>query len=191
MGINMKNYQKLHYDKYYIQQGDDYVSCTKAECFNSGEPPTSIKPFKQRWYYAEDGSMAVRLERSSNNADVFNANASSIKRMERTRDKEKGMLSYNSSHVSEDGMPCDFEIPCTTNVEDIVMRIEELRLLTAALKKLSDEYRELYEMIIAGIRKKDIAKYFNISVDGVYYREKQLYKFLASDEGLKNWFNKD
>ena len=186
----MKNYQRLHYKEYYIQKDGKLIPCTRMECFSPGEPPTLDNPFKQRWYYAEDRSMAVRLERSELGHEWYKANASSLKDIERQDDKNKDLIELDRPSESEGGLPFGFEIPCSTDVEKIVLRIEELRRLSAALETLSDEYRELWDMVIAGKRKKDIAERFGITVDGVRYRENHLHKLLGANKALKNWFEK-
>ena len=187
----MKNYQRLHYKEYYIQEGDNHIPCTRAECFAPGEPPTLDNPFKQRWYYAEDRSMTVRLERSEDGQKCYNANESSLKRIERQEEKYKGLMSIDRPLESEDGLPFGFEIPCGMDVEKIVLRIEELRILEDTLGALSGEYQHLWIMVIEKIRKKDIAEHFNINVDQLYQWEKKMRKIIGSNEALKNWFEKD
>ena len=182
--------QRRHYQSYYIQQGDTHIPCTHEECFAPGEPPSEVNPYKQCWYYAEDFSQAVRLERSAKGYECYKINASSLKDIERQEEVNKDMVELDRYRESEDGFPFGFEIPCPANVEKTVMRVIELRLLDAALKTVSEEHRKLWDLVIAGKKKKDIAKHYGITVDGVRYRENRLHSHLRSDKALKNWFVK-
>jgi len=186
----MKNPQSRHYKSYFIQKGNDYIPCTHEECFAPGELPTLENPYKQRWYYAEDFSQAVRLERSARGQAWYNANDSSLKRIERQDEQLKDIWELDRPSESEEGLPFGFEIPCSENVEEIVTRIEELRILLSVLETLSAENRELWDMLIAGTKKKDIAEHFGLTTDGVFYREKKLREILGSDKILNAWFEK-
>ena len=182
--------QRRHYQSYYIQQGDTHIPCTHEECFAPGEPPTPENPYKQRWYYDFEGSIAVRMEHGEKEQTLCRWNASSMKRIERQDEKDKEMLEADRTGVSENGLPFGFEIPCSTDVAKIVERMEFLRILYAALATLSKEYQELWEMVEAGAKRKDIAQHFGITTDGAYYKEKRMYELLYKNEALKNWFEK-
>jgi len=187
----MKNYQRLNYKKYFIQMGDDLIACTKADCFASAEQPSPDNPLKQRWYYAEDRSIAIRIERSEEGHEWFKAVCSSLRSGERWEVDFNGMVHIDAIREDEDGVPFGLELSCYGDVESIVMRREELRLLFRKLDTLTKEYQKLWNMVIAKVPKKEIAKHFNITVDGVYYREQKLYNEIRKDEALKNWFKKD
>jgi len=187
----MKNYQRLNYTEYFIQKGDEMIPCTKAECFAPGEVPSLENPCKQRWYYCEERTMAIRLERSERGHAWYVANASSLKNEERWGEKFNSMVHIDAPHTNEDGVPFGFEIPCGGDVESIVMRMEELRILGCKLETLAIEQKQLWDMVVENLRKKDIAKYFELNLDRLYYKEKKLKDNIRSDEALQGWFEKE
>lgn len=57
----MKQYQKLYYRSYYVQDMDgNIVPTSRSECFAKPEIPTKENPYKQRWFY--DPETGVRQE---------------------------------------------------------------------------------------------------------------------------------
>lgn len=80
----MKNYQRLHYNNYYIQkESGEYSLATRSECFAKGEPPDSLNPFPQRWFYDPEASYAVRLPRNELGNIVGKRNSADLKANER------------------------------------------------------------------------------------------------------------
>lgn len=74
---------------------------------------------------------------------------------------------------------------------DILAILEDKELLFAlfsALDKLSPDDRELWDCFVKKVKKQDIADRFNLTLDGVYYREKRLKSILRSDETLKSFY---
>ena len=60
----MLNYQKLHYDHYYVMNEiGETTACSRAECF---APATYLPqcPYRQRWFYDPEAGYAVRLPRN-------------------------------------------------------------------------------------------------------------------------------
>ena len=74
---------------------------------------------------------------------------------------------------------------------DVLAIIEEQALLNAlvsVLDRLAPDDRELWSCLVNKEKKQEIAERFNLTLDGVYYREKQLKSILRSDKTLKNFF---
>ena len=69
----------------------------------------------------------------------------------------------------------------------IVEDMAELDALISKLDTLSPDDRELWGFLIRKERKQAIADRFGLTLDGVRYREQQLYKKIRSDETLKNF----
>ncbi len=66
-------------------------------------------------------------------------------------------------------------------VEQSVEDMNTLAGLTRVLAQLSDDDRVLIRFLLRKARKSEIASYFNITVDGVRYRELQLRKKLGKN----------
>ena len=77
---------------------------------------------------------------------------------------------------------------------DIIAIVEDKELLDAlisALDRLSPDDRKLWDFLNSKARKQVIADHFNLTLDGVRYREQRLFKILRSDGTLKRFFEKD
>ena len=179
----MKNYQRLHYNDCHIQKGDDNIPVSKRECFTPGEPPTPENPHKQKWYYDPESKFAVRMERNEKNEELCRWNDSSMRKSERhSAARTEWECEYNDS-IYQDCF--------TRDAAEIVEDKMRLDALFAALDKLEPGLRELAGMVAAGTRKKDIAEYFGLTLDGVRYREQKLYKIMGANKDLKSFFEND
>ena len=67
---------------------------------------------------------------------------------------------------------------------------ELLSILISVLDKLLPEDRVLWQCMVRGDKKQDIANKLHITVDGVYYREKRLRGILRTNPELKRFFEK-
>ena len=67
---------------------------------------------------------------------------------------------------------------------------ELLSILISVLDKLLPEDRVLWQCMVRGDKKQDIANKLHITVDGVYYREKRLRGILRTNPELKRIFEK-
>lgn len=67
---------------------------------------------------------------------------------------------------------------------------ELLSILISVLDKLLPEDRVLWQCMVRGDKKQDIADKLHITVDGVYYREKRLRGILRENPALKRIFEK-
>jgi|LSQX01.1.fsa_nt_gb DNA-directed RNA polymerase specialized sigma subunit len=86
----MLNYQKFHYAAYYLEdKNGDFLRCSRRDCFARAEKPTKDNPWKQRWYYDPDQSMAIRLARTEENDTIHRFNQAWLKREERYVDDAK------------------------------------------------------------------------------------------------------
>ena len=68
---------------------------------------------------------------------------------------------------------------------------ELLSILINVLDKLLPEDRVLWQCMVRGEKKQDIADKLNLTIDGVYYREKRLRGILRSNPALRSFFAKD
>ena len=79
----MLNYQRFPYKEYFLEnEYGDFIRCSRRECFARAEKPTKDNPWKQRWYYDPDQSMAIRLARTEENDAIHRFNQASLKRVE-------------------------------------------------------------------------------------------------------------
>ena len=76
------------------------------------------------------------------------------------------------------------------DVEAILKDRELLSCLMNALRQLSPDDQLLWQLMIQKAKKQDVAERFNLTLDGVYYREKRLRNILRSDDSLKSHFEK-
>lgn len=67
---------------------------------------------------------------------------------------------------------------------------ELLSILISVLDNLLPEDRVLWQCMVRGDKKQDIANKLHITVDGVYYREKRLRGILRTNPELKRIFEK-
>jgi DNA-directed RNA polymerase specialized sigma24 family protein len=79
----------------------------------------------------------------------------------------------------------------TADILSIIEDKERLDALLSTLDRLAPDYRELWDCLVNKIKKQDIADRFNITLDGVYYREKRLKSIIRGDAKLKALYEKD
>ena len=72
----------------------------------------------------------------------------------------------------------------------LAILLELLSILISVLDKLLPEDRVLWQCMVRGDKKQDIANKLHITVDGVYYREKRLRGILRTNPELKRIFEK-
>lgn len=213
----MKNYQSLTYQNYYAQdENGQYIKVNRKACFSPAEPPTEDNPSKQRWYYDHEAGYAVRLDRNLANEDLHRFNSTSLKREERYRNRKFSCVWKDTSNCDQNCNQCNrkntsrtveldrtwtssgndemvsiFEpIDESQNIINILEDQELQSILASVLDKLSPEDIELYQALLNKEKKKVIAERFDITVDGVRYRELQLRKKLLLDSSLKNILGK-
>lgn len=102
-------------------------------------------------------------------------NQADLKSEERQSTRRAAQVSIDQSRSNEDGddigiMDFADDSAC---VEQIVEDMDTLAGLTCVLAQLSDDDRALIRFLLRKTRKSEIASYFNITVDGVRYRELQ------------------
>lgn len=189
----MKNYQKLYYQHYYemIPNGAE-AEVTRRECFAPAEEPTPANPFKQRWFYDPEASYAVRLPRNQMGDCLGKRNAADLKAAERylLRKSENcpGELD-NPIAYGDDGNEVFIEVADeTADILAILEDQERLSVLISTLNRLAPDDRELWTCLVNKMKKQDIADRFNLTLDGVYYREKRLKSILRSDNTLKSFY---
>lgn len=189
----MRNYQKLYYQHYFemLPNGME-TEVTRRECFAPAEEPTAVNPYKQRWYYDPEASCAIRLPRNQMGDNLGRRNAADLKSEERYQDRKA------------ENCPCELDKPIAHGDDgnemyievqdesaDVLAIIEEQALLNAlvsVLDRLARDDRELWSCLVNKEKKQEIAERFNLTLDGVYYREKRLKSVLRSDKTLKNFF---
>ena len=76
----------------------------------------------------------------------------------------------------------------TADILAILEDRERLSVLISALNKLAPDDRELWNCLVNKVKKQDIADRFNLTLDGVYYREKRIKSILCSNETLKSFY---
>ena len=189
----MKNYQDLFYQHYYAQkQNGEYVAVTRRECFAPAEEPTPVNPYRQRWYYDLEASYAIRLPRTQTGDKLGKRNAADLKSEERYRDRkaENCPVELDRPIVgSGDRNEMYMEVhDSTADILAIIEDQERLSALISALDRLAPDDRELWSCLVNKEKKQEIADRFNLTVDGVFYREKRLKSILRSDKTLKNFF---
>lgn len=212
----MKNYQRVNYRKYYAQdENGKYVEVDRKTCFATAEPPTEDNPYKQRWFYDEEAGYVVRLARNQANEDIHRFNSTSLKRNERYRDGKFACVWEKTKNCDQNCEQCNRKNKSRTveldktwtgnkdemvsifepedesqNIINIIENQELITALSSALNNLSSEDKELFNFLLNNEKKKIIAEKFNITVDGVRYRELQLRKKLLSNKDLKNLLGK-
>ena len=86
----MLNYQKLHYDHYYVMNEiGETTACSRVECF---APETYLPqcPYRQRWFYDPEAGYAVRLPRNQKGDELGLRNQADLKREERYASRRAG-----------------------------------------------------------------------------------------------------
>ena len=184
----MLNYQKLHYDHYYVMNEiGETTACSRAECF---APETYLPqcPYRQRWFYDPEAGYAVRLPRNQKGNELGLRNQADLKREERYASRRAGQTSIDQPYSGEDGDSdhgMDF-IDKTACVEQIVSDMDTLNRLVDILNQLPIADQELLRLLVAKTPKAKVASHFKITVDGVRYRELQLRKKLRNHPDFKN-----
>ena len=192
----MRNYQKLYYQRYFnlLPSGSE-KEVTRRECFAPAEDPTPANPYKQRWWYDPEASYVIRLPRNPMGDDLGKRNAADLKSQERYQVRRAencpGELDKPIAY-GDDGNAVFIEIMDeTANVLAIIEDQALLDALVSVLDKLAPEDRELWNCLANKVKKQDIADRFNLTLDGVYYREKRLKSILRADTTLKTIHQKD
>ena len=189
----MKNYQKLHYSNYQqMLPNGDCVNVTRLECFAKATPPTVANPFRQRWFYDHESGLAIRLPRNKMGDDLGKRNAADLKAEERRQAREQENCPGELDGYYENGEEVFIELE--DEAADIHSILEDKALLDtlfSVLDELAPDDRELWELMTANTKKQSIADHFNITLDGVRYRENRLKSILRSNGSLKSLFEKD
>lgn len=192
----MKNYQKLYYQHYYEMLPNGTESeVTRRECFAPAQEPSPGNPFKQRWFYDPEASYAVRLPRNQMGDVLGKRNAADLKATERYQIRKNencpGELDKPIAY-GDDGNEVFIEV--TDESADILAILEDqerLSALISTLNQLAPDDRELWTCLVNKVKKQDIADRFNLTLDGVYYREKRLKSILRSDNTLKSFYTEN
>lgn len=192
----MRNYQKLYYQHYYIMLPSGAENeVTRRECFAPAEEPTAVNPYKQRWFYDPEASYVIRLPRNQKGEDLGKRNAADLKKEERVQSGKAEHCGFELDKpigYGDDGNEVYMEIEdMTADVEAIFQDQAELEVLISVLDRLTPDDRELWHRLVNKVKKQDIADHFNLTLDGVYYREKRLKSILRSDATLKTFYEKD
>jgi len=216
----MKNYQHHNYRYYYAQKNGEYIPVSKAECFAQGEEPTAENPFKQRWFYDPEADYAVRLERSRQGEDTYRVNDTSLKSDERHQQRKTQCFLKDSQKCGQDcdrccktrvsrfvdldrtyanndeegGPDSRFELSEEDDFTEIIADKLSLKALCSTLgsllDRLSPDERELWALLKSKAKKQEIADKFQLTLDGVRYREQRLFAKLHADEALRKFFEK-
>jgi len=186
----MKNYQKLHYDRYYIQNEDGtHLECDRRTCF---APPEEIPgcEYRQRWFYDPEAGYAVRLPRNAQGDAIGRRCKASLKKEERTHEHTAGMVSLDKPRFNDNGDDMGrWDIADdSASVEQIVADMDSLQHLLSILAQLTEDDQVLIAMLSRKAKKAEIAARFRITVDGVRYRELQLRKKILKNPDFQKMF---
>lgn len=183
----MRNYQKLHYEKYRIMLSDgSSIVTTRKECF-SIEPDSENCPFKQRWYYSPDQYMAVRLPRNELGERLGKDNAADLKAQERLLERNRERNLEIDAYTTEDGTSLD--IPATNvSVEDTAIMKAELNAIHKAISELPDDLKDLCEALLREEKQCEIAARNKVTDAAIRKRIKKLRTILLENEEIKNYF---
>lgn len=214
----MKHYQKLYYKHFYAQdENGEYIPVSKKVCFAPAEEPDTTNPYKQRWFYDQEAGYAVRLARTSDGDKLGRRNAADLKAAERYEESKTECVLKNKNECDHNCEFCtkrhtrrtieldkswnkdgDDEMESRFDVADddadlgsIMEDRELLSILINVLDKLLPEDRVLWQCMVRGEKKQDIADKLNLTIDGVYYREKRLRGILRSNPALRSFFAQD
>ena len=189
----MLNYQKLYFQSYFkmLPNGTE-TEVTRRECFAPAEEPTPANPYKQRWWYDPEASYAIRLPRNHMGEILGKRNAANLKAEERYQARKAencpGELDKPIA-CGDDGNKVYIDVQDeTADILAILEDQERLSVLISALNKLAPDDRELWNCLVNKVKKQDIADRFNLTLDGVYYREKRIKSILCSNETLKSFY---
>lgn len=91
--------------------------------------------------------------------------------------------------LNDDGTEVTFDLADEAeDVEGAYLRIERRDTIAAAIAALDAVDRELWHCLVQEVKKDEIAKKLNLTVGGVYYRQKRLERLLRENEALKKIF---
>ena len=213
----MRCYQRLYYKCFYAQnETGEYIPVSKKVCFAAAEAPDDANPYKQRWFYDPEAGYAVRLARTAAGDKLGRRNAADLKAAERYEIsktecilKDKNECDHDCEFCTKrntrrtieldrswnkdgnDEMESRFDVADEgADVSTIVEDRDLLSTLINVLDKFLPEDRELWQCMVRGDKKQDIADKLRITIDGVYYREKRLRDILRFNPKLKRIFEK-
>ncbi len=90
---------------------------------------------------------------------------------------------------NDDGTEVTFDLADeSADVEGAYSSTEQQSTIAAIIASLDPVDRELWTCMVQKIKKVEIAKKLNMTVDGVYYRQKRLERLLRENEALKKIF---
>lgn len=193
----MLNYQKFHYDAYYLENKDgDFIRCSRRDCFARAEKPTKDNPWKQRWYYDPDQSMAIRLARTKENDTIHRFNQAWLKREERYDDVTESCVWKDTSNCDQNCVECnrknmkrvirldkgwdsseelEFQVPDDFDLEELFAESVLIKELLSTLDDLSsDEYFLLKALYVDERTHRDYASELGISHQAVGKRKNKL-----------------
>jgi hypothetical protein len=188
----MKNYQKLFYTHYYVQnKKGEYVESTRRECF---APPAEIQnnPFPQRWFYDAESGIAIRLARSAEGDVLGKRNAADLKAEERRWLRDNQCVGVQGARCSvgcnvclyhddcdlaekqENGKGCKRKCDCCCRFE---RRILELDRPTSTGGEDTDAYIDIVDTIDVAEIATDSAvlELLLIAIEGLSAEEKALF----------------
>lgn len=182
----MLNYQKLNYHRYFVMNArGESRQCSRSECFAAPDDLPGC-PYKQRWLYDEEAGYAVRLPRTKLGDELGRFNQAFLKKEERYRDRRSAQVSIDQPRFNDDGDEVggmDFADP-NVDIEGRFIEQDSYRRLTELLSQLKEADRQLIKFLRAKTPKQQVADFFGITLDGVYYREKQLKKRIKALSGF-------
>lgn len=183
----MRNYQKLHYDEYYIMLSDgSSVASTRQECFTP-ETVSEDCPYKQRWYYSPDQHIAIRLPRNDLGEQFGKDNAAELKTIERVEGRNRERNLEIDAYTTEDGV--SYDIPDSSiSVENTAIRKAQIKALNKAISELPKELRNLCEALLREEKQNVIAERCGVTDAAIRKRIKKLYAILQANKDLKNFF---
>mgnify|MGYP002709910715 CR=1 FL=1 len=186
----MKNYQALHYNQYFIMNdANTTTSCTRRACF---APPEDIPgcAYPQRWFYDPEAGYAVRLSRNAHGDAIGRRCMADLKKTERVQERSASNVSLDKPRAGSDGDDLGgMDVADTSvNIEQLIADADSLQHLMAILAQLTEDDRALIDLLCRKAKKADIAERFQITVDGVRYRELQLRKRLLKNPDFQKMF---
>lgn len=185
----MKNFQKLHYDNYYLMNEDGTtVLCDRKTCFAPPEQLTD-NPYIQRWFYDPEAGYAVRLSRNAHGDAIGRRCMADLKKNERVQERRAGQVSLDKPRFNSDGDDMggmEFE-DTSVNIEQLIADADSLHQLLTILAQLTEDDHALIDFLTRKAKKADIAQHFGITVDGVRYRELQLRKRLKKNPDFEKY----
>lgn len=186
----MRNYQKLHYHTYFLMNEDNStVPCDRQTCFAAPEDLPGCA-YPQRWFYDPEAGYAVRLSRNAHGDAIGRRCMADIKKTERVQERCAGNVSLDKPRAGSDGDDLGgMDVADTSvNIEQLIADADSLQHLLAILAQLTEDDRALIDLLCRKAKKADIAERFQITVDGVRYRELQLRKRLLKNPDFQKMF---